>query len=420
MKSELSGAPPPAPNSLLLRVACVVGLCVTGDSLLYTLLPLEAENLGFSAYQLGLLLSVNRLIRLVSNSGAVLAFERTGTRSPFLIATLASLLTTISYGFGTGFLVFLLARIFWGIAWSGLRLGGYQAVWTGPEGGRGRLSGLLWGVIRMGSALSVVCGGYLRDRFGYLSAISAISLVTALAIPVALSIRWPQRLQKLQKSTFSPGELGQAAVGDSRGQILLAVSLLMGFLEGVLISTAALFVAARLQAASETGSLLTSTATIAGLLLATRWTSDMVFGPAIGVFSDRVGQSRTLTLLSAVLLACLTAATGGAGTLFPLLAFSIGFAVSSGFFVTMNAAATVVAAKNSRPHLYLGTFATANDAGTAVGPLLAYLLSAFTGFGFLYVATSVILFLVVLGYRPSDSQTKRTGATTDRSQSPAE
>ncbi len=321
MKSELSGAPPPAPNSLLLRVACVVGLCVTGDSLLYTLLPLEAENLGFSAYQLGLLLSVNRLIRLVSNSGTVLAFERTGTRSPFLIATLASLLTMISYGFGTGFLVFLLARIFWGIAWSGLRLGGYQAVWTGPEGGRGRLSGLLWGVIRMGSALSVVCGGYLRDRFGYLSAVSAISLVTALAIPVALSIRWPQRLQKLQKSTFSPGELGQAAVGDSRGQILLAVSLLMGFLEGVLISTAALFVAARLQAASETGSLLTSTATIAGLLLATRWTSDMVFGPAIGVFSDRVGQSRTLTLLSAVLLACLTAATGGSRHSFSLAGF---------------------------------------------------------------------------------------------------
>ena len=27
--------------------------------------------------------------------------------------------------------------------------------------------GLLWGVIRLGSAASVVAGGYLRDRFGY-------------------------------------------------------------------------------------------------------------------------------------------------------------------------------------------------------------------------------------------------------------
>ena len=203
----------------------------------------------------------------------------------------------------------------------------------------------------------------------------------------------------MRKGPLNSGSWGQAAVGDSRGQILLAVSLLMGFLEGVLISTAALFVAIRLQSDSESASLIASTATIAGLLLAIRWTSDMVLGPAIGIFSDRVGQSRTLTLLSGALLACLAAATLGEGTVFPLLAFAIGFAVSSGFFVTMNAAATVVASGSNRPHLYLGTFATANDAGTAVGPLLAYLLSAFTGFGVLYVATSVLLFLAVLGYR---------------------
>ena len=142
-----------------------------GDSFLYGLLPLEAKNLGIALPLVGVLLSANRLVRLISNTWASAIFERLGPRTPFILAAVLSLITTALYGVGWGFVVFLLARLGWGIAWSALRQGGYQAVWTGSESARGRLTGLLWGLVRLGSAFSVLAGGYLRDRFGYRAAI---------------------------------------------------------------------------------------------------------------------------------------------------------------------------------------------------------------------------------------------------------
>ena len=108
-----------------------------------------------------------------------------------LAATVLALVTTATYGMGWGFLAFLAARIGWGVAWSALRQGGYQAVWAGGDTVRGRLMGVLWGTVRLGSASSVLVGGYLYDRFGYRITLGIVACITALAFPVALAIRWP-------------------------------------------------------------------------------------------------------------------------------------------------------------------------------------------------------------------------------------
>jgi len=185
----------PRPERLVTVTAAVIGLCILGDSFLYGLLPLEAKNLGIALPLVGILLSANRLVRLISNTWASAVFERLGPRTPFILAAALSLITTALYGMGWGFVVFLFARLGWGIAWSALRQGGYQAIWTGAESARGRLTGLMWGIIRLGSAASVLMGGYLRDRFGYRAAILCVTVVTVLAIPVALSIRWPREAE---------------------------------------------------------------------------------------------------------------------------------------------------------------------------------------------------------------------------------
>lgn len=154
------------PERLVFAVGATIGLCIVGDSFLYGILPLEAKNLGIALPLVGVLLSANRLVRLISNTWASAIFERLGARTPFVFAVMLSLVTTALYGVGWGLSIFLLARLGWGIAWSALRQGGYQAVWTSGESRRGRLRGLLWGLIRLGSAFSVVAGGYLRDRYG--------------------------------------------------------------------------------------------------------------------------------------------------------------------------------------------------------------------------------------------------------------
>ena len=126
---------------------------------MYSILPLEAENLGISLPLVGVLLSANRLIRLISNTVSSGFFERFGPRQPFFIATICGLVSTALYGAGWGFTVFLFARLLWGMAWSALRQGGYQAIWAGGSRIKGRLTGIFFGIVRVGSALAVLLGG---------------------------------------------------------------------------------------------------------------------------------------------------------------------------------------------------------------------------------------------------------------------
>lgn len=159
-----------------------------GDSLLYNLLPLEAEHLGISVFWVGVLLSTNRLVRLFSNSWLSRIYERLGPRLPFIAAAVLALITTTIYGVGWGVSAFLIARIGWGIAWSALRQGGFQAIWVGAEKERGRLMGTWWGIVRLGSAASVVIGGALYDRYGYQAATLLVIGLAVLAIPVIIKI----------------------------------------------------------------------------------------------------------------------------------------------------------------------------------------------------------------------------------------
>ena len=112
------------PEWLVARVAAVVGLSIQGDSLLYGILPLAASGLGIPLGLVGLLLSANRLVRLISNTWASTLFERFGPRLPFIASAILGFLTALVYSASWGVVVFVLARMAWGIAWSGLRQGG--------------------------------------------------------------------------------------------------------------------------------------------------------------------------------------------------------------------------------------------------------------------------------------------------------
>jgi len=371
------------------------------------------------------MLSANRLIRLLSNTAISALFERLGPRSPFIAAAILALLTTTVYGLGWGVIAFLLARIGWGIAWSGLRQGGYQAIWTGNEAIRGRLMGLLMGLIRLGSALSVLIGGYLRDRYGYQAGITAIACATALAIPVACFIRWPsatparkedEPLQGWESVGESTGPNGQpvAATHSASPPLAIAIAspsrrwlLTSGFLgsitEGVLISTVSLFLARQLGRNELPLGLGAQIGTIAGLVLAVRWLADLVFGPAFGALSDRLGQSRTVLFLASVMLSGLSGAVSLPG-LWPLPCLAVVLVANGGLYVTLSATANSAAVRSGRPHLFVGVYTTVTDAGSALGPLLAYSVSGVLGLNLLYVGASGLLTAALWRYRQVEMQ----------------
>ncbi|MEZ4832182.1 MAG: MFS transporter [Caldilineaceae bacterium] len=375
-------------------MATVVAFSIMGDSLLYGILPLAAGTLALSPEQVGLLLSANRLVRLFSNTWISTLFARFGPRGPFLAATLLGTLTTLVYGLNWGFAVFVAARLGWGIAWSSLRQGGYQAVWTGGPTRTGRLMGLLWGVIRLGSAISVLIGGYFFDRFGYQSTALIITGLTVLAIPIALTVRWPAAAHVQSKSGagwqgFMDG--WRAAMQDSVQREMVLIGAIKPFFDAILVATASLFLADQLQGDNPIG---LGVGMVAGAVLATRWLSDLAVGPLVGAVADRFGQLLVAGTLLTLLLAALTLALMLDGWLAPL-AFLFVLVLSTGVNVTLDAAANQVALRAPSPPHFIGVYATLSDGGSAMGPLLALPLVAQFGFAPVYLVPGLVFLVAV-------------------------
>lgn len=383
------------PARLVALVAAVVGLSIQGDSLMYGILPLAADGLGIPLGLVGVLLSANRLVRLVSNTWASALFERFGPRLPFIGSAILGCLTALAYGAGWGIVVFVLARMAWGIAWSGLRQGGYQAVWTGGPGAAGRLMGLLWGIIRLGSAISVVVGGWLYDQYGYGAAVYGIAAITALAIPLAWAVRWPDAAShrpatvRTNTSRIRALEGWRIALADPLQRWMLFIGLQKLLFDSILVSTAALFLQGQLGTDTPLAAFGIGIGTAAGLVLALRWLSDLVVGPLLGALSDRMGQLPLAALLVVGVLAAVIGAVtlGGVAS---LVCVALILIASTGVNVTLDAAANRLSVATERPHLFIGAYTTVSDAGSAVGPLLAYSLGAATGFGALYVAAALV------------------------------
>lgn len=404
-----SSIPETRPERLVVGVASAVGLSIMGDSLLYGILPLAAGSLGIPLPLVGVLLSANRLVRLISNTWVSRIFERVGPRAPFLVATVLGFVTTLLYGIGWGFLTFLIARIGWGIAWSGLRQGGYQAVWAGDQNRTGRLMGLMWGIFRLGSAVSVVIGGYLWDHYGFRTAVAVIAGFTALAIPLAFVLRWPAApVETKHSSAGSTWHGWRLIIRHSLQRWMLLAGLLKLVFNSILVSTAALFLASRLGTENALAALGLGIGTVAGIVLALRWISDLALGPALGSVSDRLGQARMAVLLSAGIFVGIVGAVAFHG-IPSLLCLSLVLILNTGLNVTLDAAASRIALTTERPHLFVGLYTTASDAGSAVGPLLAYSLGGIAGIASLYVLGGAALAVTVIRFWLRDRQAVHQG-----------
>jgi MFS family permease len=392
------------PVQLVATVATVIGLCIVGDSLLYSILPLQAQALGLSLPQVGLLLSANRLVRLGSNAWISGLFERWSPRWLFIAACLLGLFSTTIYGLGWGFAIFLIARLAWGVAWSAFRQGGYHAVWNGDMQVKGRLTGLLWGIVRLGSACAVLAGGWLYDHYGYSTTIGVMVVVTALALPVAWTIRWPVNLTPRPvpdpKSKVRRGELRDwlSALELPERRWLTAATCLQLLSSGVILSTTALFLKNLQQ---NTGSPLIfglGIATMTGVLQGVRWLSDLTVGPTIGHLSDRYGQPNTATFLVCVSF-CAIVGLAVLPTLLAVLCLVVIFLCDAGISTVLSASASGAAVHAPRPNLFIGVFATAGDAGSALGPLLALSIGNVLGLPLLYLILSAALLMAVWRYR---------------------
>ena len=337
-------------NRCVLTIGAATAFSLLGDQVLYAVLPVYYESLGISALQVGVLLSANRWIRLITNDWAHRLGQRRGQKWLFLLAFVLGVLTTAAYALYTTFSVLLVMRLAWGLAWSFIRHLGVQAILLDVPGERaGRTMGLYNGISRAGSVAGLLGGALLVDIFGFVNGILCLAIISLVSLPLAWSGHRGYQLLESQQSGVAPW--GLLVAGFAVG--IVGPGFVMSTLGAVLVD----YVSA--------GGML-SAATLTGGLLAVRYAMDSVAAPWLGSLTDTFGIRRAgMSYFALGGVALLLSAIG-----LPLFAFMAAVLI---FFVCGTGLQAGLAGSAGR--LGSGVFAryvTAGDLGAATGPLLGW------------------------------------------------
>jgi MFS family permease len=393
-------------------VSVAVALSLLGDSLLYAVLPSQAEVIGVPIGLVGILLSVNRFIRVLSNSWAGNVCDRLGYATPFTAALLLGAATTAVYGLASGFWLLFVARVLWGVSWSFLRVGGLGTVITHANAqNRGLLLGFFLGISRLGSLVAVGLGGLLTDALGYRPTLLIFGALSATAAAIsapaggrsnALPKAHDPHRQPEQDSDVEPPP-GQMLVGMTdmgvRQQLraVYVCAFAHGFvISGVVTATLGLLLKTLYGPSVTVRGVAFGIATITGLLLSSRWLIDFSLGAYLGHVSDRLGRHRVIlaAFLTGALALTVFASVRALGPL--SLATVAMFASGTALSAALDASLGDLARPGQQARI-IGRYTTFQDLGSACGPLLGYAVGAWLGLGVMY-GLSVGLLVAAVGF----------------------
>jgi len=270
--------------------ALALALALPGDTVLYLLLPMYADQFGVTLAEAGLLLAANRLIRIAGYGFVARFYARHGDRPTCMLAVAAAAVCALGYGTLSGLWALLPLRLLWGLAFAALNLS-TQALATAEPVGAARRSG--------------------RSR-----AYTALGPVIALPLAALLAYAWgPRPVFWLLAATALPGlavtrrlpAQAQPAPARRRGLKLPNSLDVWSFLEGLTLD--GLFVIGLSYLGRD---LLPDHAVmIAGVLLAVRYLGEILLSPAGGRLAERFGAERLLVVLSLATSAALAGFGGG-------------------------------------------------------------------------------------------------------------
>lgn len=344
-------------NRSVAFIGSATAFSLLGDQVLYAVLPVYYESLHLTPIKVGIVLSANRWIRLLTNELAHRVATPERERPLFLGALALGAITTLAYALTTRFWLLLAARLAWGLAWSFIRHIGVQNVMVDIAGNRvGRAMGLYNGFSRAGSVVSLLGGAVLVDLFGFSAGVLMLAVVSLVSLPLAAKgLRSEGRVDPcvVVSDSVLPGALLVL------GFVLGAVG--PGFVMGTLGASIAGYVG--------TGGLF-SAATLTGLLLGIRYLMDTAVAPWLGGATDRWGVRRaSMVYLGVGGLALVMASSAPPLGLF-VLAIILFFVCGTGL------QAGVAGTASRHGSAAFARYVTASDFGSACGPLLGWLVVA--------------------------------------------
>src|SRR4051812_33378252 len=173
-------------RNTLISSACL-GIVWPGDVVLYVVLPLYAADFGLDALAVGLLLSINRVVRILGYGWVAPLARRYGAKALTATACLAAALSTLGYGLLGGFALLFAARVLWGGAWGVINLM-MNAYAYGDGRNAGSRVGLSRAVSSVGAVLALLSAGPLCLGLGPHLMFTIYGLVGLAAFPLALAL----------------------------------------------------------------------------------------------------------------------------------------------------------------------------------------------------------------------------------------
>jgi predicted MFS family arabinose efflux permease len=370
------------PHPTIVAISAATAFSLLGDQMLYAVLPAYFTQLGLSAIEVGILLSANRWIRLLTNQLAHAASPRLPPRVLLAGAFTLGAFTTLGYAATSSFAVLVAARLAWGLAWSFIRhIGVLEVIAHAPADAGGRAIGFYNGISRIGTVAGLLGGAALVDALGYVAAVCLLAAVSVVSVVLVMRDR--------SLVVLPPRAHADAAAVplDRRG----IVELMLGFSIGIVgpgFVTSTLGVV--LQPFTAHGPLLpgVTAATITGALLAVRLAIESAAAPALGAISDRWGIRRTAMRFfllggAALLAACAHPDSLPLLTIFVLTFFASATALYSGVSASVSARGSAAYAR----------YVTAGDIGSATGPLLGWIAVDLFGFAAIGLLLGAVVYL---------------------------
>ncbi len=380
-------------------ISLITAACLVGDSMLYVVLPIHWQEMGLdSLWQIGVILATNRIARLPFNPLVSYLYRKLSARNGILIAIFLSIFTTASYGFVSNFLIFILLRCIWGLAWTFFRLGAYFTIIDySTDNTRGKYMGMYNGLYRLGSLFGMLFGGICADLFGVMITALAFAMCSLLCIPFVFIY--------IKKST--KGMVAEHVNKENDFSLwqhknilsILAVGMFIAMIfQGMIMSTMSYLIEIHNSSTVALGTILIGAASLSGIIQAIRWSWEPWLAPFFGSLSDRKNGAYRVLVIS----------TGIATILFAVVSFSLPIYLWLIILLLLQMTGTslttiadVLAAKvavNSAKIKIMTMYSMLLDLGAALGPVIAYLMNQYLDPYASYWAAAVLFFLITIKY----------------------
>ncbi len=384
----------------IVSLALITAICLAGDAMLYIVLPIHWNGVGLnSLIEVGVLLSINRFVRLPLNPVVGFLYKKVPFRTGITLAVFLSGITTIGYGLASDFSIWVILRSLWGVAWSLFKLGAFLFIMhLSTDDNRGVNMGTYNGLYRLGSLVGMLIGGILVDLIG----LKVISLFLGIAVFITIPFIYRYIPKSISgKENFPANSISSLNIlsyvkNPTLVWMLVTAFLSVMILEGMMNATLSHLIGVKLQK-EDIASLLISATAIAGGLQAIRWGILPFISNKVGQMLDRSARKNyILVLFMALNSVLLLIISFNIFFIFWLPMLLIHLVISS---CTTNIIDTLYSNLSSRGEnsvLLITLYTVVVDLGAALGPFLGYWLENLIGLTSLFLICSFVCLLLAL------------------------